>query len=127
MLGRGRAHLGPPDGRDRRLPIRCRYRRSGNCCSRAEVEVHRGPSYATDALIVSNLKGPLGDVRVRQALSIAIDRKAYVQTLYKGVATLPRTLANPGAWGYGKKVFEADWNAQPEMTLDLKRAKELLA
>ena len=62
-----------------------------------------GPSFASDALVISNLKGALKDVKVRQALSMAIDRKAYINTLYKGYAQLPRTLANPGTWGYEQR------------------------
>ena len=34
---------------------------------------------------------------------MAIDRKAYINTLYKGDAQLPRTLANPGTWGYATR------------------------
>ena len=32
----------------------------------------------------------------------ALDRKAYIQNVYHGDAQLPRTLANPGTWGYGR-------------------------
>lgn len=90
------------------------------------VTVTRGPSFTTDALVVASLRGALGDVRVRQALSLAIDRRAFIDTLYKGMATLPRTLANPGTWGYGRAVFETDWNAQPEPAVDVARARALV-
>lgn len=102
------------------------YSTLGELLTSDEVRVHRGPSFATDALIVSSFRGALGDVKVRQALSLALDRKAYIQTLYKGLATLPRTLGNPGAWGYGRAVFEANWNAQPEPRVDLARARALI-
>jgi peptide/nickel transport system substrate-binding protein len=42
-----------------------------------KLTVTKGPSYAMDAIVISNLKGVLGDVRVRQALSAAIDRESY--------------------------------------------------
>ena len=54
-----------------------------------KLHVFAGPSFASDALVISNLKGTLEDVKVRQALSMAIDRKAYINTLYKGYAELP--------------------------------------
>ena len=66
--------------------------------------------------------GALGDVKVRQALSTAIDRKAYINTLYTGEAQLPRTLANPGTWGYEREVFQEDWDTLPEPTQDVERA-----
>jgi len=91
-----------------------------------KVTVSEGPSFASDAIVISNLKGALGDVRVRQALSLAIDRKAYIQNVYHGDAQLPRTLANPGTWGYGRDVFQADWDARPEPAQDLAKAKALM-
>lgn len=94
--------------------------------SNPKVTVTEGPSFATDAFVISSLKGALGDVRVRQALSLAIDRKAYIQTVYKGGAQLPRTLANPGSWGYSRETFEADWEKLPEPAQDIAKAKQLV-
>lgn len=90
------------------------------------VTVTNGPSFTTDAFVISNLRGVLADEKVRQALSLAIDRNAYIQSLYKGAAVLPRTLANPGTWGYGKAAFQADWDSQPEPRVDLEKAKALI-
>jgi peptide/nickel transport system substrate-binding protein len=90
------------------------------------VAVHAGPSFASDALVISSLSGALGDVKVRQALSAAIDRKAYINTLYSGEAQLPRTLANPGTWGYERDVFQKDWDALPEPTTDVAKGKKLV-
>jgi peptide/nickel transport system substrate-binding protein len=90
------------------------------------VTVTAGPSFAADAFIVSNLNGPLSDVKVRQALSAAVDRKAYINTLYSGEATLPRTIANPGSWGYEREVFQKDWDSLPEPTQDVEKGKQLV-
>jgi peptide/nickel transport system substrate-binding protein len=99
----------------------------GRLNSAKNLTVTRGPSYITDALIVSSLKGALGDMRVRQALSMAIDRKAYIDAAFKGDAQLPNTLANPGTWGYAKNVFEAAWNALPNHAKpDIAGAKKLI-
>ncbi|HEY4097562.1 MAG TPA: ABC transporter substrate-binding protein [Baekduia sp.] len=94
--------------------------------SNPKLTVTDGPSFASDAIVVSSLKGALGDVRVRQALSMAIDRKAYIDTLYHGDAQLPRTLANPGTWGYAKDVFQADWDKLPDPTVDVAKGKQLV-
>jgi peptide/nickel transport system substrate-binding protein len=91
-----------------------------------KLTVTAGPSFSSDALVISSLTGALHDVRVRRALSMAIDRRAYIQTLYKGYALLPRTLANPGTWGYQRDVFEKDWDSQPDPPLDVTKAKQLV-
>jgi peptide/nickel transport system substrate-binding protein len=90
------------------------------------LTVSFGPSFALDALVVSNLKGTLKDVRVRQALSMAIDRSAYINAIYHGHAQLPRADENPGAWGYGKEVFQRDWARLPVPRVDIAKAKELI-
>ncbi len=94
--------------------------------SSGKVAIHRGPSYASDALIVSNLKGTLGDVRVRQALSMALDRQGIVDQTYKGMAQLPRTLANPGTWGYERATFQAAWDALEDPEVDIEGARALV-
>jgi peptide/nickel transport system substrate-binding protein len=90
------------------------------------VSVTPGPSFASDALVISSLKGALGDVKVRRALSVATDRKAYINTLYSGEAQLPRTLANPGTWGYERDVFQKNWDSLPEPTQDVEEGKKLV-
>ena len=92
----------------------------------SEVKVYQGPSTASDAMIVSSFKGALGDARVRQALSMAIDRQPLIDQLYRGTAQLPRALSNPGTWGYAPDVFKAAWDALPEPKVDLAGAKALI-
>jgi peptide/nickel transport system substrate-binding protein len=90
------------------------------------LTVSVGPSNAVDALVICNLKGGLKDVRVRRALSMAINREALIEALYHGHAQLPRALENPGAWGYGQSVFQRDWSKLPVPTVDIAKAKRLV-
>jgi peptide/nickel transport system substrate-binding protein len=90
------------------------------------VTITYGPGWYTDAFIVSDLKGPLGDVRVRQALSLALDRKGLIDAIYKGTAALPKWISNSGTFGYGKSVFQAAYDSSPDMTQDLTKAKQLI-
>jgi peptide/nickel transport system substrate-binding protein len=90
------------------------------------VTVTYGPGWYTDAFIVSNLKGPLGDVRVRQALSLALDRKGLVDAIYKGTATIPKWISNSGTFGYGKSVFQAAYDSSPDMSQDIAKATQLI-
>ncbi|MET7328153.1 ABC transporter substrate-binding protein [Nonomuraea sp. NPDC005650] len=91
------------------------------------VKVHRGPSYLIDALIVADMgRGPLSDARVRRALSLAVDREAYIRTLYKGSAQPARALGTPGTWGYERETFKAAWDALPAPEVDLETARRLV-
>jgi peptide/nickel transport system substrate-binding protein len=91
-----------------------------------KVKVYRGPSGVSDALIVSSFKGALGEVKVRQALSMAIDRQGLIDQIYKGTARLPRALSNPGTWGYARDTFQQGWDALPDPRVDLAAAKALI-
>lgn len=91
-----------------------------------EVRVHQGPSYNTDALIISNLDGALGDVRVRQALSLALDREAFIEATYKGAAQMPKWMSNEGTFGYATETFQAAYDDAPELTANIDKAKELI-
>lgn len=90
------------------------------------LTVSEGPSFGVDAMVLSNLAGTLKDVRVRQALSMAIDRTAYIQAIYHGYAQLPRAIENPGAFGFGQSVFQRDWSHLPVPTVNLTKARQLI-
>ncbi|WP_214409190.1 ABC transporter substrate-binding protein [Sphaerisporangium fuscum] len=93
----------------------------------AAVKVYQGPSYLIDAFIVSDMKkGPLADARVRRALSLAVDRDAYIRTLYKGAAQPARALGSPGTWGYEKDTFQKAWDGLGAPKVDLDAARKLV-
>jgi peptide/nickel transport system substrate-binding protein len=92
----------------------------------SSVKVFQGPGWSTDAFIVSSLKGALGDVRVRQALSLALNRTGIINSVYKGAALMPRWLSNPGTFGYGKSVFDGAYASAPVMGRDIAKAKKLV-
>ena len=90
------------------------------------VKVYQGPGWETDAFIVSATTGPLANVKVRQALSLALDRKSVIKTVYQGAALMPRWLSNPGAFGYGQQVFNAAYDSSPVLNQDLAAARKLV-
>jgi len=102
------------------LPTLDQLRKSSN------VRVWQGPGWSTDAFIVSSFKGVLGDLRVRRALSLALNRQAIINSVYKGAALMPRWLSNPGTFGYGKSVFTAAYDSSPVLTPNLAEAKKLV-
>jgi len=89
------------------------------------VTVYQGPGESTDAFIVSATTGPLANVKVRQALSLALDRPAIIGNVYDGAALMPRWLANPGTFGYGRPVFTAAYDSSPVLSQNLAEARKL--
>jgi len=85
-----------------------------------------GPSYATNDLILSNPSGTLGDPKVREALSLAIDRQGLIDATWRGSAVMPRAIVGPGTFGYAKDTYQAAYDALPVMTQDIEKAKSLV-
>src|SRR5262252_3946874 len=102
------------------LPTLDQLRKSSN------VRVWQGPGWSTDAFIVSSFKGVLGDLRVRRALSLALNRQAIINSVYKGAALMPRWLSNPGTFSYGKAVFAKAYHSSPVLTQNIPLAKKLV-
>src|SRR5215468_10645789 len=94
--------------------------------SSSAVKVYQGPGWSTDAFIVSSFKGVLGGLKVRQALSLALNRQGIVNSVYRGAALMPRWLSNPGTFGYGTSVFAAAYNSSPVLTQNIAAAKKLV-
>ncbi len=90
------------------------------------VMVYQGPGWATDAFAVTSLKGVLGNVDVRRALSLALNRRGVISSVYVGTAQLPRWLSNPGTFGYGRSVFDKAYNSSPVLTQNIAEAKKLV-
>ncbi len=93
--------------------------------SNKAVTVTEGSGWNTELLVVSSYEGALASVDARQALSKAVDRQAYINAAYKGLATVPRSLSSPGTWGYAADTFAAAHKALPVMNQDLAEAKKL--
>ncbi|AMO23641.1 ABC transporter substrate-binding protein [Ramlibacter solisilvae] len=82
----------------------------------------QGPNsteFATDKAGKPLPDNPMRDLRVRQALSLAIDRKAIAQRVMDGAATPIGQFASP--------VMKSYDNLVPELPYDVERAKKLLA
>jgi peptide/nickel transport system substrate-binding protein len=70
-------------------------------------------------ILTRNPGSPLQDVRVREALNLAVDRQVLIQVLLEG-ATVPANQPAPrSAFGYNPDL--------PPLSLDIDRAKALLA
>jgi len=75
--------------------------------------------------VVSNLTGPLGDPRVRQALLMATDRKGIINAGNGGVGEVADSLVTPNTWGAGKDAQSQGTKGVPAYPYDVAKAKEL--
>ena len=90
------------------------------------VKVFLGPGWNTDILTVFSLKGVLGSLDVRRALSLALNRQGIIDSVYDGAALVPRWLSNPGTFGYGKPVFTQAYDRSPLLTQNIAEAVKLV-
>src|ERR1700734_3787655 len=60
-----------------------------------------GQALTTVNVNIDNLKGPFGNVKVRDALSLALDRAGFVKTGLDGVGTPTDSLTPQAVWGAG--------------------------
>ncbi|HEX6501837.1 MAG TPA: ABC transporter substrate-binding protein [Terriglobales bacterium] len=82
------------------------------------LEVLRAPGTALNYLALNCRDPILRDVRVRQALAYAIDRRPMLQYLRRGFGRLATNVLPPESWAYNPDVPNHDYN--PE------RARQLL-
>ena len=86
------------------------------------------PTNVTENLLLNTKKPPFDNVAVRRALSLAIDRRAYVTAVHSGSAIIGASLLPKpwGAWG----LLEKDVSQLPgygKSAQDKERARRLLA
>src|SRR5262249_12567599 len=83
-----------------------------------KLEVLSGAGMNVGYLAFNTMKKPFDDKRVRQALSMAIDREAILKNVFQGNGQLADTPLPASLWGHDKSVKAYEYN--PE------KAKELL-
>ena len=90
------------------------------------VRVNLGPGWSSDVLEIASLKGVLGNLNVRRALSMALNRRGIIDSVYQGAAQLPRWMSNPGTFGYGQSVFARAYASSPVLTQNIAAARKLV-
>ena len=86
-----------------------------------------GMTTAVSSLIVSNLEGPLGDVRVRQALLMALDRQGIINAALKGVGEVTDVLTTESVWnGADDSALTSAFEDVESYPYDLEAARALV-
>jgi len=91
-----------------------------NLSADKNLTVIKAPSMRTMNLFFNYGRGPLQDVRVRQAINYAIDRKGFARVTTDGTGAASGSLIVPQHWA-------ADAASMDRYPLDLEKAKRLLA
>ncbi|MGW5849632.1 ABC transporter substrate-binding protein [Streptomyces sp. NPDC055254] len=85
-----------------------------------------GPNTAAANLAVLDFHGPLGDLKIRKALSMALDRKNIVKAAAGGVGFPAKAPAARGAWALAPEKTAALHDSLTEPVFDVEAAKELV-
>lgn len=88
-----------------------------------------GPSTASYSFGPASADSAAADPLVRQALSLAIDRRDYIDTVLQGLGHVQKTIVPPFVWGgmEAGDIYQAAYDALPEPEVDLDRARDLIA
>ncbi|ETP67240.1 hypothetical protein G159_19025 [Planococcus glaciei CHR43] len=82
------------------------------------MDFTRAEGLAVEFLGFNTQKAPLDDVRVRKAISHAIERESIISGVYNNVGTLANSAMSPKVFGYSENTKPAEY--------DLNEAKKLL-
>lgn len=85
----------------------------------ADLQVWLRPSMNVGYLAFNTEKPPFDNVKVRQALSMAVNKQALINAFYNGLAEPAKNPMPPSLWGYNDAVQDYAYN--------LDEAKKLLA
>ncbi|MFD4157602.1 ABC transporter substrate-binding protein [Streptomyces hydrogenans] len=89
-------------------------------------QLYFGPNTGAFNLAVTDFKGTLGDLRVRKALSMALDRKNIVKAAAGGVGVPAKAPAARGAWALVPEKTASLFDTLPEPAHDVAAAKKLV-
>ncbi|MET8622517.1 ABC transporter substrate-binding protein [Kitasatospora sp. NPDC004669] len=86
-----------------------------------------GEGLSTVNVNVTNMQGALGDLRVRQALSLALDRSGFVKTGLAGAGTVTGSLTTKAAWASASDdVRKTAFDGLTPTAQDIDKAKALV-
>ncbi|MFJ7153954.1 ABC transporter substrate-binding protein [Streptomyces sp. NPDC101118] len=86
-----------------------------------------GEGLSTVNVNVTSMRGPLKDVRVRRALSLALDRSGFVKAGLAGAGTVTGSLTTKAVWaGFPENVRKDAFTGLTPTTQDIEKAKALV-
>lgn len=88
-----------------------------------------GPSTASFSFGPATSEGPAANPQIRQALSLAIDREKYLDTVLNGLGEVQKTIVPPFTFGKtdAHDIYQAGYDALAAPELDIEAATKLVA
>lgn len=83
-----------------------------------EINLKEQPGLNVGYVSFNVEKPPLDNLKVRQALTMAVNRQAIIEAVYQGAGKQAKSMIPPGMWGYNDKIEDYPY--------DIERAKALL-
>ena len=83
----------------------------------ASASVHKQPSLALSYVGFNMAKEPFDDVRVRQAISMAIDKSQIIDGIYEGTGVPATGPIAPHVWGFDESVQPLEYNVEEAKAL----------
>ena len=90
------------------------------------VAVQQVPSYSYSNILLNSSRAPFDDIRVREAVSLAINRQEALDVLRQGFG-VTGSLMPPGKWALTPEALGNIAGNGPDHSANLARARELLA
>ncbi len=75
------------------------------------------PGLNTGFLAFNTQKPPMDNVKVRQALTMAINKPAIIQAVFQGTGTAAKNLLPPGVWSADQDLKDYDYDPEKAKTL----------
>ncbi len=86
-----------------------------------------GPSLSITELAATSTSGPIGNLKIRQALSMVVDRSAIAKVVYDGAASPNLALTPPTAWDpQATSLYKAAYAKLGTLTPNVKAAAALV-
>ncbi len=92
----------------------------------SNMQVATAPSYFVHFMALNVTRKPFTDVRVRQALSYAIDKQGVLDSTWGGSGSMCKSPVTPAMWSFEKQAFKTAYDALPDFALNLDKAKSLI-
>ncbi|MHB1166184.1 MAG: ABC transporter substrate-binding protein [Candidatus Nanopelagicales bacterium] len=88
--------------------------------------VYTNTSTLAGFLTMASFEGPLGDVKIRQALQKSVDYQGITQGIMQSASTPAAAVVGSAYWGYASDTYAAAYAALPPAVQDLEAATALV-
>ncbi|WP_428946165.1 ABC transporter substrate-binding protein [Pantoea sp. FN060301] len=82
-----------------------------------EIALMQKAGLNTGFLAFNTQKAPLDNVKVRQALTMAINKPAIIEAVFQGTGTVAKNLLPPGVWSAAKDLKDYDYDPEKAKAL----------